>query len=436
MKCRGGLSRQVSFVFSLLAAAIGYQTKAAADTFILTWVDSSTNESGFQIERKTGSAGTYAQIATVVAKTTSYVDGNVTAGITYCYRVRAFNSAGVSVYSNEACGAGPAVGVGGTPPPGLVAAYSFNEGGGTTASDASGNGHTGTVVNSPTWTTGKVGSALLLNGTNQYVDVPSNSAFNLTGDLTVAAWVKDAAHGSLLAKHNGSTSGDYAVYIHGSGIFDLYGDGLTPAAVSSTRAIPADHAWHHVAVTRQGSTVTFYLDGSAAGTASMAGAFHTNSSPVDIGCDETGCNDLNGLLTGSVDEVRLYNRALSASEIQTVMNTAGGNTSSTTATSSGSSGGTSSHSVTRASAGGSVSRSGNVKIGFFRPSTGKWYLDLNGNGVWDGCQVDGCLGPFGQRGNFPIVGDWAGTGTMQIGIFDATTGLWKLDRNGNDLWDG
>jgi hypothetical protein len=67
MKCRGGLSRQVSFVLSLLAAAIGYQTKAAADTLTLTWVDSSTNESGFQIERKTGSAGTYAQIATVVA---------------------------------------------------------------------------------------------------------------------------------------------------------------------------------------------------------------------------------------------------------------------------------------------------------------------------------------------------------------------------------
>src|SRR5262249_41827529 len=209
---------------------------------------------------------------------------------------RALSASEIQTVMNTAGGntSSTTAGVGGTPPPGLVAAYSFNEGGGTTASDASGNGNTGTVVNSPTWVTGEYGSALLLNGTNQYVHVPSNSAFNLTGDLTVAAWVKDAAHGSLLAKHNGSTSGDYAVYIHGSGIFDLYGDGLTPAAVSSTRAIPADHAWHHVAVTRQGSTVTFYLDGSAAGTASMAGAFHTNSSPVDIGCDETGFYHLKG----------------------------------------------------------------------------------------------------------------------------------------------
>jgi hypothetical protein len=77
----------------------------------------------------------------------------------------------------------------------------------------------------------------------------------------------------------------------------------------------------------------------------------------------------------------------------------------------------------------------NIQVGVFRPSTGKWYLDLNGNGVWDDCQVDGCLGPFGQQGNLPVVGDWAGTGTTQIGVFDASTGLWKLDRNGNDLWD-
>jgi hypothetical protein len=202
----------------------------------------------------------------------------------------------------------------------LVAAYAFNEGSGTTASDSSGNGNTGTVVNNPTWTTGKVGSALLLNGTNQYVHVPFNPSFNLSGDLTVAGWVKDAAHGPLLAKHNGSISADYAVYIHGSGIFDLYGDGLTPAVVSSTRAIPADHAWHHVAVTRQGSTVTFYLDGSAAGSRTMSGSFGANASPVDLGCDITGCNSAGELLQGSIDEVRLYNRALSASEIQTVMN--------------------------------------------------------------------------------------------------------------------
>jgi hypothetical protein len=49
---------------------------------------------------------------------------------------------------------------------------------------------------------------------------------------------------------------------------------------------------------------------------------------------------------------------------------------------------------------------GVFKIGLFRPSTGEWLLDLNGNGLWDGCQVDRCRGPFGQEGDSPLVGKW------------------------------
>ena len=69
----------------------------------LTWQDNSTNESNFGIERKTGTSGTYAQVALVSANTTSYVDTSVTHGVTYCYRVDAVNSAGASSYTNEAC---------------------------------------------------------------------------------------------------------------------------------------------------------------------------------------------------------------------------------------------------------------------------------------------------------------------------------------------
>ena len=71
----------------------------------LTWQDNSTNESNFGVERKTGTSGTYAQIALVSANTTSYVDTSVTHGVTYCYRVDALNSAGASAYTNEVCAA-------------------------------------------------------------------------------------------------------------------------------------------------------------------------------------------------------------------------------------------------------------------------------------------------------------------------------------------
>lgn len=68
----------------------------------LTWTDNSNDESGFKIERKTGSGGTYAQIATVTANTISYQNTSLAAGTTYYYRARAYNDIGNSNYSNEA----------------------------------------------------------------------------------------------------------------------------------------------------------------------------------------------------------------------------------------------------------------------------------------------------------------------------------------------
>ena len=80
--------------------------------------------------------------------------------------------------------------------------------------------------------------------------------------------------------------------------------------------------------------------------------------------------------------------------------------------------------------------SGTAKIGVFRPSTGMWYLDLNGSGTWSGCGPDSCLGPFGMPGDYPVVGDWTGTGTIKIGVFRPSTGMWYLDLNGSGTWSG
>jgi hypothetical protein len=69
----------------------------------LTWQDNSTNENGFQIERKLGPNGTYVRIASVAANTTSYLDTKLANGTTYCYRVRAFNASQTSDYTNDTC---------------------------------------------------------------------------------------------------------------------------------------------------------------------------------------------------------------------------------------------------------------------------------------------------------------------------------------------
>lgn len=74
---------------------------------------------------------------------------------------------------------------------------------------------------------------------------------------------------------------------------------------------------------------------------------------------------------------------------------------------------------------------GKTKIGVFR--AGKWYLDYNGNGVWDGPVIDR-LYSFGIAGDVPVVGVWTAGGPSKVGVFRA--GKWYLDHNGNGAWDG
>ena len=69
----------------------------------LDWVDNAGGTANFVVERKTGTTGTYARIATTGLGVTTYTDSAVVAGITYCYRVKASNALGESIYSNEAC---------------------------------------------------------------------------------------------------------------------------------------------------------------------------------------------------------------------------------------------------------------------------------------------------------------------------------------------
>jgi hypothetical protein len=68
-------------------------------------------------------------------------------------------------------------------------------------------------------------------------------------------------------------------------------------------------------------------------------------------------------------------------------------------------------------------------------ANGVWYLDLNGNGAWNGAPTDG-LYYFGGglTGAIPVTGDWTGTGVTRIGVYH--NGVWYVDLNGNGVWDG
>jgi hypothetical protein len=89
-----------------LSLPFGEVVFAAQST--VRWVDEAKNEVGFKIERKQGTSGTYSQIMTAEANTTSYVDADLSPSTTYCYRVRAYTLAGNSAYASEVCVTTPA----------------------------------------------------------------------------------------------------------------------------------------------------------------------------------------------------------------------------------------------------------------------------------------------------------------------------------------
>lgn len=97
-------SGRVLTVSILLLVAITWHGEAFGGRLDLTWVNTSSDGLGFSIERSTGTAGTFAQIATTRPGVSAYTDSSLDEGSTYCYRVRAFNSVGYSDYSNSACG--------------------------------------------------------------------------------------------------------------------------------------------------------------------------------------------------------------------------------------------------------------------------------------------------------------------------------------------
>jgi hypothetical protein len=79
---------------------------------------------------------------------------------------------------------------------------------------------------------------------------------------------------------------------------------------------------------------------------------------------------------------------------------------------------------------------GVTQVGLYRPSTGQWFLDRNGDRSWDGCRRDLCISEFGSAEDLPVTGDWNGAGRSKIGVFRPRTGEWLLDLNGNNQWDG
>jgi len=198
---------------------------------------------------------------------------------------------------------------------GLVASYNFDEGTGSSLTDKSGNGNTGSVTGA-IWTTGRFGSGLSFDGVNDYVSVSDSSSLDITGNkMSVSAWI----YATALAGN------DFIVSKYAGGPNDWFFDVNTGRL--EWRIAGTDHnepgfsistnTWYHVAGTYDGSNVRLYVNAIEVYSASETDSLVTNDIPLSIGAHTPGSL----FWTGSIDDVRIYDRALSQAEIQVDMNT-------------------------------------------------------------------------------------------------------------------
>ena len=202
-----------------------------------------------------------------------------------------------------------------TSPTGLVAAYGFDEGSGTTTADTSGNANTGTL-SSATWSTsGKFGKALSFNGTSARVNVNDSNSLDLTTAMTLEAWVNPASASSafrtiILKERTGQLV--YALYSStGNGRPDSEATiGGSNRTLAATSALPTG-TWTHLASTYDGATLRLYVNGIQVSQLAVSGSITTSTGALRIGGNAIWGEYFSGL----IDEVRIYNRALTAREI-------------------------------------------------------------------------------------------------------------------------
>jgi RHS repeat-associated protein len=216
--------------------------------------------------------------------------------------------------------AAPASSSGGPPTSGLVGHWKFDENSGTTAADFSGNNNTGTLTSGASWATGQSGAATSLDGVNDYVQVGPQSSLAMTTAATFSAWIYPTGSGSL-ATYGGiilDKESEYEIARFADGTINWAFANTSPGYnwINTGYVAPLNQ-WTHITITYDNGVIKTYANGSLTHTHSGTGAIgdaNTSWNDFRIGGRQAGSQHFQG----RIDEVRVYNRALSASEVTTL----------------------------------------------------------------------------------------------------------------------
>ena len=329
----------------------------------------------------------------------------------------------------------------------LVGDWRANEGSGTTLVNSSGVGavNNGTILGDPTWITGQHGQAIRFDGTGDRATVADNASLDISGAITMATWVKPEAAGTqnLIKKSINDATDGYELSLSASSAtpaqkpfvrFNQDTSGNT-YRVNGTTSYPSDGTtWMHVAATYDGATIRLYVNGVQEGQLAASIAIATNNLALGIGAQPDGTF---GVLQGAMDDVLLYNTALTASEVAALASITPPNAQPPVADFDG---------------------DGDTDIAVYKPSDGVWYIkdqppfvqwgglagdlsvagDYDGNeetdiaiyraseGVWYIKDQPPYVQWGGQAGDVPVPGDYDGDGETDIAVYRASEGVWYV----------
>ncbi|MCP4262265.1 MAG: LamG domain-containing protein [Planctomycetes bacterium] len=205
--------------------------------------------------------------------------------------------------------------------PDLVAHWRFDDGSGTTLADASGNGHDGTLMGDPKWVPGKFGGALEFDGDGDYVDCGSSPDFAIPVNISITCWIKVNVFDKTWQAIITTSDSSWRVHRSSSSNNIAWGSsGLTPTDLTGTTDVSTGD-WFHIAAVYNGTQKLLYIDGNLDASSDSTGSITASSVPVFIG-ENSGATGR--FWDGLIDDVRIYRRALSETEILGVM--AGGGT--------------------------------------------------------------------------------------------------------------
>jgi hypothetical protein len=205
---------------------------------------------------------------------------------------------------------------------GLLVYFPFDDGTGKVAKDVSGRGNDGQITDAE-WADGKFGKCLSFNGTSAFVEIPYNDDFNITDGITLAAWIK-IDHLPLSPPYRGIINAKKSAYgpyllqtstFGGKNIyeFSFYIGAAWDNNISATEEVTD---WVHLVGTYDAKTSLLYVNGKLDATKQFGGNITDNTKEgVVIGHFYANAGRW---FHGLIDEVAIYNRAITADEVKTL----------------------------------------------------------------------------------------------------------------------